>query len=134
MKFTGTETDENYDVARWVSENNVWELGLHRVLFGIRVVAGRVGDGCYDIKYCAGDDQGFALLLLATVFRILSLLPESIKPYELKRMMPTYERKPINLDPCWEKLIILAEELEKTNTCSDTNKVFAATSEEGDRI
>lgn len=135
MKFVKAEPDENFDIAKWVSENNIWELGLHRVLFGIRVVANPVGDFRYAINYCAGDDESFALMLLAMVFHILSMLPEDITAAEVKKLMPTYERRPISLDPCWEKLIDLASDLEKTNTSSDNaNKVFADTAEECDRI
>lgn len=55
MKFTKTEPNENF-FYRWVSENNIWEVGFTQMLFGVRVRAGKVGDiGC-ELDYCAGAD------------------------------------------------------------------------------
>ncbi len=129
MKFEKTEADENFTIARWVSENNVWEIGLHQMLFGIRVRGSIVGCGYCSIDYCAGSDKGFALVLLATMVRIMMCLPETITPRELENLLPKYERRPINLDPCWQKLLNLASELEETNTSSDADKVFVLTEE-----
>jgi hypothetical protein len=129
MNFKKSEADENYQIARWVSENNVWEIGLNPVIFGIRVVGGRVGSGCYSINYCAANDKMFALQVLVTVFRIMVLLPESTTARELEDLLPKYDVKPINLDPCWENLQELAAKLEETNTCSDADKVFVSTQE-----
>ena len=79
------------------------------MMFGIRVSLGKVGSGCVAIDYCAGADIAFALILLATVVRILEPLPESVSYQELEQIFPSYDVKPINRDPyCWKRLQELA--------------------------
>lgn len=105
MRFTKALANENFDVLRCVSENSVWELGIRSVLFGIRICANPVGDDCYWLGYCAGDDFGFALVLLATVAKILEQYPENTDPQQIKLDFPKYDIKPINRDPyCWRRL------------------------------
>lgn len=108
MKFTKAEPTIDLH-PRYTSENERWEIGVYPVQYGFRVRAGLVNGCCYEIDYCAGGDQVFLGQLLAVVIRILESYPESIKPYELDRVMPTYRIKPINLDPtCWKNLQALA--------------------------
>lgn len=111
MKFTKAEPDENFPIVRFVSENNVWEIGIRPMMFGHRVSAGLVGSGCVEIDYCGGADGCFVIQLLATVVKIFSSLPETITLKEVKRFFPTYQVKPIDKDPCWEKLKELAANL-----------------------
>ena len=95
---------------RWASENNVWEIGLRPMLYGVRVSVGRINPEygyalVYTLDYCAGDDQGFILNLWATVLILMTALPECVSPQQLKGLFPTYRVKPINKDPdCWERL------------------------------
>jgi hypothetical protein len=110
MQFTQAAPDENFPLGRWVSENNIWELGFYPVLFGVRVKLGKVGSPCVNLNYCAGNDEGFALILLATVALILEAVPESVTERQIERLFPGYTIKPINLDPtCWKQLQELGE-------------------------
>lgn len=99
---------------RWASENNIWEIGLRPMLYGVRVSVGRINPECgcalvYTLDYCAGDDEDFLLNLLATLLILMTALPESILPQQLERLFPTYQIKPINKDPdCWKRLQQLA--------------------------
>ena len=105
MKFTKTEPDENFDILRCVSENNKWEIGMRRMLFGVRICGNPVGDCCYAFDYCAADDQIFAIELFATVVNILEKYPETTTARQLQDNFPRYEVKPINRDPyCWKRL------------------------------
>lgn len=114
MKFTKTEPDENFRAGRWVSENNVWEFGFCPVMYGVRVRAGKIGNGWITLDYCAGDDKEFALILFATVGCILMALPETVTEQQVQRLFPAYETKPISLDPtCWERLKELAAQVEE---------------------
>jgi hypothetical protein len=104
MKFTLTTPNENFLLRRFVSEQGLWEFGLRAMMFGVRVSLSRVSDAWYTLDYCAGDDPGFVLILLATVAVILERYPETIAPSQLEREFPHYEYKPINRDKCWGKL------------------------------
>lgn len=109
MKFKKTAPDENYSIARLVDETGQWEFGMRRVLYGNRVACNRIGTGCYVADYCAADDQSFLLLLFAVMYNILEQLPPETTETELQRVLPRYDRKPINLDPCWQNLQCLAQ-------------------------
>lgn len=104
MKFTVAPTTEDFLIHRLTSENNVWEVGIYPVLFGIRVAANPVGEIAYTINYCCGNNPEFSLVLLATVVGILESLPESISEREVSRLFPTYKVRPIDKDECWIKL------------------------------
>lgn len=108
MKFTRAEPTGNFPKLRMVSEDGAYEVGLYPVLFGVRIRAGRVNSPVCDIDYCAGADQLFQVMLLGTVVAILESLPNGTPSSEIRRMMPGFERKPINQDPCWEKLQAMA--------------------------
>lgn len=111
MNFTKTHNNENYFV-RYISENEVWEVGFTQVLFGVRVRAGLVGSGCCVIDYCAGAEYGWQVILLMVVTNILEKLPESITEREISRMLPCQEIKPMSEDSkCWESLLSLPEDL-----------------------
>ncbi len=114
MKLIKTEPNENFDLARYVSENGEWEMGLMSMIYGVRVCGNRVGSFAHVFYYCAGADRGFISVLLLVMISILQSLPESISERELKRMLPSYEVKPIINDPCWGKLQQLAVDLAKS--------------------
>lgn len=110
MNFNKAEPTLDYQAPRLVSENNIWEVGIHPVLFGFRVAAGRIGQHTYAVDYCAASDKQFLQQLYMAVVMIFTQLPEEITERELQDFMPIYKRKPILLDPCWEKLQKLAYE------------------------
>lgn len=113
MKFTKAESNENFPLGRWVSENNVWEIGFRPMLFGVRVSLGKVGSDWITLDYCAGDNQSFAFILFATVARILMALPETVTEQQLRQTFPAYTVKPIDRDPyCWERLKELAAQID----------------------
>lgn len=112
MRFCATEQNEVIDVMRFLSEEGVWEFGIRRVIFGWRVALSQIGDCCYTLDYCAGGDFGFAMVLLATIAKILESYPESVRIRQIQDAFPRYERRPINLDPCWTKLHEMAWECE----------------------
>lgn len=48
------------------------------------------------------------------IFSILESLPESTSKRELQQMLPDWQVRPIDRDPCWEKLQQLAIDLAKS--------------------
>jgi hypothetical protein len=103
---------------RWVSENGVWEIGIFPVMFGKRVRAGIINSPCCVVDYCSGDDDDFLKELLVTMIIILESFDESVKEVDIERILPTYNVKPINLDPCWAKLkkVALERHIAKTGS------------------
>lgn len=95
----------------YISENGIWSIGLFPVLFGMRVVAWRTGSSCRSVDYCAGNDVGFAIDLLDAIKRIFEGIPEDIQERGIEKMMPQWEIRPTNNDPCWPALQRLAVEL-----------------------
>jgi hypothetical protein len=111
MKFHRVQTEPNYDRLKLVSEGGEWELGLWRVMFGVRVRFGLAGAGGVELDYCAGADPMFQLELLNAVHIILQEVPESVTCGEIQRMFPGFHIKPINLDPfCWKRLQEMRDE------------------------
>lgn len=108
--FHKAEPDENFPLYRAVSEDGSYEVGLTPMLFGVRVRAGRVGAMSADIDYCAGADIGFQFQLLTTIIAILETIPVGTSSGDICRLMPRYEKRPINLDPCWPALQALLAE------------------------
>lgn len=108
MKFQSVDPDGNY-FLKFASESGKYEVGFYRVMYGVRVRAGLAGDGCCIIDYCAGADYIFALELLATVIQFLEKFPENVSARSIEEIRPTSQVKPINLDPCWDKLKELAK-------------------------
>lgn len=97
MKFTPTPPDDGY-LTRFVSESGAWEVGLGPVMYGIRVRAGRVGDGHYAVDLCGGADQFFTAQLLASVTIVLEALPEHVSPGAVYKLFPTYRVRPLHKD------------------------------------
>jgi hypothetical protein len=95
--------------GRFVSENNVWEICLRPMLYGVRVGVGKINPDrgfalSYELDYCAGADPAFLMNLFATIVILMSALPEDVTYSEIRELFPSYERKPINQDPCWDRL------------------------------
>ena len=111
MKLIKAEITENFDVLRLVSENNIWEIGIREMMFGYRVCGNTIGDDCYEFDYCAGNDPAFIFQLFAVMCNIFSSLDENISLTKVRKLLPTYEVRPINNDPCWDKLLLLEKQL-----------------------
>lgn len=103
------KSSEPYRIAHMGNEE--WEIGIFPVNFGYRVGAGRVNTVFYSINYCAGADLEFLFQLYLTVFVVVSSFLPGLEAYECERMMPSYEGRPINKDPCWPRLLHLAQEI-----------------------
>jgi hypothetical protein len=112
MTFEPAQQTENYDMYRLVTPSGKWELGLWRVLFGVRVRFSQVGScGCV-LDYCAGDDALFQMELLEAVRTILKKVPEDTPQHVIQDMFPGYHIKPINRDPqCWPAIQALAAKI-----------------------
>lgn len=95
----------------FVSPNRIWYLGTTRVLFGYRVSAWRADSGGPAVDYCAGANSSFRAELFLAILTIFAALPEEITENEIIDMMPTYSSKPINGDPCWEKIREIVDQL-----------------------
>ena len=105
MKFTKAEPDRNFDVLRCVSETGKWEFGIRRLLYGLSICGNPCQDDCYSFHYPAGDNEGFALVVFATVFRILEKYPEDVTLKQIQKDFARYEIQPIGKDPhCWKRL------------------------------
>lgn len=110
MKFQRSTPNETYPIIRFVSLENRWELGFCPMMFGIRVCLSQVNSPLITLTYCAGPNEGFALLLLATIATILQPYPETVTERQLQDDFPRYSIKPINLDPvCWPRLMEMSE-------------------------
>lgn len=113
MELRLVEPSLNYPRARRLSENDVWEMGIYPVMFGFRVRVGLAGDPLgYTFDYCAGDDVGFVIQLYVTVMALMEALPETITENQLLRLIPSYQVRPIDRDPCWEALQALVADLQ----------------------
>jgi hypothetical protein len=72
---------------------------------GTRIRLCRLSDLSIAVDYCAGKDEGLALMILAAVVMILKDVDENIPIREIERMFPIYTIKPIDKDPyCWKRL------------------------------
>lgn len=98
MKFTPAPPNVDFDVERYVSENGVWELGIHSVLFGKRVAANPVNWGGYEVDYCAGADPANVAEIRDLVRDILSMFDEDVEPHTIRHLWPKWERRPIHKD------------------------------------
>jgi hypothetical protein len=91
------------------SADGLWHIGIKPVIFGCRVIAWHRDGVGPTIDYCAGDSASFLLQLLAAIVAIFRRLPDGITEAQLMRLMPGWQRRPINLDPCWQQLQLLAD-------------------------
>lgn len=73
MKLIETNTTENYDIQRFVTEG--WELGLRQMFTGVRFNANPLGEDTYTLEYCAGSNPLFLQVMIATMTRLFELLP-----------------------------------------------------------
>ena len=91
------------------SADGFWSIGTKPVIFGMRVVAWRDRSAGPTVDYCAGDNPPFLSELLITVATIFSRhLPDGAAERQVLNLMPTWQRRPIDGDPCWPALQALA--------------------------
>jgi hypothetical protein len=114
LKFIKIDSNPDFDLAHYISTGGQWEIGVRLMIFGVRICGNRVGSIAYAFDYCAGANMGFAQVLLLVMFSILDSLPEEITERELENMLPSWEVRPIDRDPCWGKLQQLAIKLAKS--------------------
>lgn len=95
MKFHPAEPNDGLKLLRMVSAGGRWEVGLHPVMFGVRVRAGLAGDMTYAIDLCAGNDPARIDLLLKLVVAFLDRFPESVRDGEVSRAVPLNTVKPV---------------------------------------
>lgn len=108
MRFRPAPADEVLFV-RLVSEGGQWQLGLHRVLFGVRVMAFRTGSMFVAVNYCAGREPYLMQRLLTAIQVILERFPESAREVDVEAVMPGFSVKPIWQDAtCWPNIARLA--------------------------
>ena len=62
---------------RLVSENELVEIGVFRVMYGYRVRAGFVGQPWCEIDWCCGDRPNHILSMYTAIFLLLRRRPES---------------------------------------------------------
>ncbi len=109
MKFHAVPNDPGTGWSvTYHSENDAWSFGIYPVMFGFRVRACRVGADSVVIDYCAADQPAFLVQLMLIVQLVLEQLPEDLSEQELARLLPSWQRRPINFDPCWPALQALA--------------------------
>ncbi|PHJ69183.1 hypothetical protein VF14_03360 [Nostoc linckia z18] len=117
MKLAPAELTVDYPFLRLVSESQVWEVGIGKLTItgGIRIVAGKVGSQSFEVTYCAGQDKGMAIGILAQVLVIISAMPESISCHNFRNTFPVQTIKPmINDFKCWEALTQKSKEVGDT--------------------
>lgn len=81
MIFSLTSDNENL-FHRRVSENNLVEVGLYKVMFGTRVRAGFVGSQCCNLDWCGGADPNNIQALYSFAIGILEKRPESKRCFD----------------------------------------------------
>ncbi|WP_278912989.1 hypothetical protein [Deinococcus wulumuqiensis] len=96
MRFSLAPTTPDLDILRVVSETGRWEVGIWRVMSGLRVRA--LVDGEVPVDYCGGKVVEQVHEVYALVTDILSALPESVSGDEVHALMPGFEQKPVHKD------------------------------------
>lgn len=109
MKYTPVEIEHDIPEGLFYkqhSEDGRWEIAIHPVIFGFRIVVSPIGLGVFDVNYCAGDELEDIERIYATV---LTALTNDIDP----RRLPVQDRKPMCNDPdCWSKLLTIIKDME----------------------
>jgi hypothetical protein len=111
MELRIAEATENYPIIRFLSEQDVWELGIYPVMYGYRVSCNRVASLSY-LKggYCAGADMGDVFKILLYLHDILEGQSESVTERTMNKVLPDWTKRPIpERDPdCMRQLAALA--------------------------
>ncbi len=95
MEYVKAEDNEgltNRHVFIDVDGQEVYEIGVYRVLFGFRVRGGRVGEMVYDLDYCCRTNFQMLGSLLAVCLARLSTL-EDFDHQSVRAKCPVYGDK-----------------------------------------
>jgi hypothetical protein len=111
VELIKAEPTEDFPLAHYISPSGQWEMGVRQMIYGARVSGNRTGSHAFAFDYCGGANPGVIHLLLMVMLSILSRLPEATTERELEQMLPICIVKPIDRDPCWQKLQQLAIDL-----------------------
>jgi len=104
MKFKVTPPDENFPILRMVSEGGKWEVGYVPMIFGVRVRLGQVGNGWVECDLCCGPSLLLRAKVLCYILATLLTADEAgIDSKMMRQLFPQPTRKPLDLDPIWEK-------------------------------
>jgi hypothetical protein len=82
---------ENAMFFRHETEDGQWEVGLHPVMFGVRIRAGRVGYGCCLADICLGNNQWMASVIFSIVCAIIEERGHCPQMYE----WPEFDCRPV---------------------------------------
>lgn len=99
MQLKLAEKTLNYPMLRLISENDVWEMGLYPVIYGVRVSCNRIGSGTY-LKggYCCGRSPLLVMEVCLAIALILSTFDESAEEWKVDLVLPQWNLRPINRD------------------------------------
>lgn len=85
---------------RHETEDGQWEVGIYPVIYGFRIRAGQVGDLCYNLDMCVGDNWRMMRVLFSIVCRII----------EERGCVPNNSDWPsITIKPVWKNPEYLAQ-------------------------
>lgn len=97
MKGNEIDTNENYDVRRFVTECGRVEYGLYRVMFGVRFRAGLANRMAVECDWCCGVSPANIALAFAAFERELARHDD---PRTLFAGLPKFSAvKPFDRDP-----------------------------------
>lgn len=99
-KFVKAE-NADYLKNRYVCENI--EIGVYPVLYGYRVQAGKINNGCYELDYCCGAEQKSVDLIFSIVKTILEKYDLNFKVFPFQNIKPVF-----NDAVCFSKMLELA--------------------------
>lgn len=99
MQFEIVEPNENLDLWAMRSESGRFEIGVRRVIFGMRVNLSYPANMTYEIDYCAGKKTLWALFIMQTIRRRLLTVDENEDLRIIRAMFPTQYHRPIDNDP-----------------------------------
>jgi hypothetical protein len=114
MQLKPTAPTLDYPYLHCVSHNNLWAIGVYSLISGFAV-----GCSCDEERihggYACGNNKELAMHVWSLLARILLCVDESISIAQMSALLPNWERRPIDKDDCYPRLIALAEELEAQN-------------------
>ncbi len=119
MKLVPTKDDPDKVLfARYISEDGDFECGIHRVLYGWRVRAGRVDSQTIDLDWCCAADP---MLVSFTQALMMKFIERGV----YKRLPGFSAIKPWVLDNDFvHKLQVLVDELKIEVNLSLTQNIF----------
>ena len=97
---------ENGMFRRKVSDDGKYEIGIHPVLFGFRIRAGRVGDMGCRIDYCCQTDKALIKLVYNCV--------QSVIQTRVARNEPVFDNFPVPENKLYNDPLALTELIQMT--------------------